>query len=623
MIQASQGLFKDELGRTLILRGVNLSGSSKIPFHPDGATFRRDGFFDHRNVSFVGRPFPLEAAEEHFTRLRAWGLTFERLLVPWEAIEHAGPGLYDRDYLDYIYAIIQKAGKYGISLFIDPHQDTWSRFSGGDGAPGWTFGAAGLDITHFKATGAAITHQEYDGTLPPMIWPSNHSKLAAATMFTLFFAGNDFAPRTKVDGVPVQDYLQGHFIKAFAELAKRIKGLPNVAGFDMFNEAGIGYTGNPDLSMAPKFRIGEAPTPYQSMLLGDGFPQELDVWELTAKGPRQMGKRLVNAGRERAWLPGRNCIWREHGVWEVGSDGQPSLLRPDYFSSVKGQAVDFNREYLRPFVNRFAAALQAVEPRTLIFMEANPRQALPEWGPQDAHNLVSAPHWYDWPVLFTKTFDPRTGSGSDGDNPLHGAREIREAYARHIRKLQREALEHLRAPTLIAETGIPFDLDGKRALRTGDFSIVVNAMERSMRAMDDALASFCLWNYSADNTNEHGDLWNDEDLSIYSPDQRSNPDDINSGGRALEAVVRPYARATAGEPLRMSFDIRRGRFEFEFRHDPACAAPTEFFIPTYRYPQGFQVTVSDGRCEIDAETQTLRYYHTDQRDIHLIKVRPA
>src|SRR5688572_21211266 len=112
MINASQGFFKDELGRTLILRGVNLGGSSKIPSRPDGATFRKEGFFDHRKVSFVGRPFPLETADEHFTRLRAWGLTFERLVVTWEAIEHAGPGLYDQDYLDYLYAVIKKAGEY-------------------------------------------------------------------------------------------------------------------------------------------------------------------------------------------------------------------------------------------------------------------------------------------------------------------------------------------------------------------------------------------------------------------------------------------------------------------------------------------------------------------------------
>ena len=137
MIRIDGSHFKDEHGRTLMLRGVNLSGGSKVPYKPDGATYIRKGFFDHRDVSFVGRPFPLHEADEHFTRLREWGFTFLRFLITWEAVEHAGPGIYDEAYLDYLCAVVEKANDYGIDLFIDPHQDVWSRFSGGDGAPGW------------------------------------------------------------------------------------------------------------------------------------------------------------------------------------------------------------------------------------------------------------------------------------------------------------------------------------------------------------------------------------------------------------------------------------------------------------------------------------------------------
>jgi hypothetical protein len=145
-------------------------------------------------------------------------------------------------------------------------------------------------------------------------------------------------------------------------------------------------------------------------------------------------------------------------------------------------------------------------------------------------------------------------------------------------------------------------------------------MDRSLRALEDALLSGTLWNYTADNTNEHGDQWNGEDLSIFSRDQQTDPQDIHSGGRALQAVVRPYARAVAGEPLRMAFDIKRKVFEFECRHDSTVTAPTELFVPNYQYPRGYSVKVSDGSVEIDREHQALRYHHTTTCDIHTIRL---
>jgi hypothetical protein len=140
-LSASHGtFFRDPQGRAVILRGVNLAGSSKIPAGTSG-THEWHGFTEQvsvGNISFVGRPFPLEEADVHFARLRAWGLTFIRFLVTWEAVEHAGPGMYDEEYLAYLHDVVAAAGRHGISVFIDPHQDVWSRFTGGDGAPAWT-----------------------------------------------------------------------------------------------------------------------------------------------------------------------------------------------------------------------------------------------------------------------------------------------------------------------------------------------------------------------------------------------------------------------------------------------------------------------------------------------------
>ena len=317
--------FKDEDGRTLLLRGANLGSTSKLPTRPNGATYSRDGFFDHRDVSFVGRPFPLEEADEHFRRLQAWGLTFLRLLVTWEAIEHAGPGQYDQEYLSYVRAIVEKAAEYGIDCFIDPHQDVWSRWTGGDGAPGWIFNVIGMDITRLDATGAAFTHQVQGDPFPRMVWPSNYSRLGAATMFTLFFGGNDFAPATLVDGEPIQEYLQRHYIDSIVQVARRLHDLPNVVGYDTLNEPGFGYIGHGDLNeVIAHALVGPLPTAFQGMLLGAGYPLEVPVWETTPEGARQIGVTQVNPDGLSVWRDGAECIWKQNGVWSDAGGTPPT-----------------------------------------------------------------------------------------------------------------------------------------------------------------------------------------------------------------------------------------------------------------------------------------------------------
>jgi hypothetical protein len=622
MIRIEGERFIDEAGRTLLLRGVNLGGSSKIPMHPDGSTHLREHFLQHRTVSFVGRPFPLQEADLHFARLRSWGFTFLRLLVTWEAIEHAGPGLYDQDYLNYIVALVHKAAEYDIHLFIDSHQDVWSRFTGGDGAPGWTLEAVGMKLEALHAAGAVFVHQMHGDPFPRMIWPTNGSKLATATMFTLFFAGNDFAPQTRIDGEPVQDYLQRHYCDALVQLAQRLRDCPNVLGYDTLNEPLHGYIGMQNLNQFDGvLRIGASPTPYQGMLLGAGYAQEVEEWKITVLGPRRIGKQFVNEKKVSIWREDAEDVWQQHGVWERGSDGQPRLLRSDYFTQVQGRTVNFSQDYYRPFANRFAHAIRAVHPGAAIFIETEVGHVPPSWGAGDAAQIVYAPHWYDGLTLMMKHYTTWLVADMDDFKVVFGPRATQRSVAAQLRRFRQQAREQLgNCPVLVGETGIPFDMDGGKAYRTGNFQAQSAAANRVFRGIEDTLSHCTWWNYTADNDNQHGDQWNGEDLSIFSRDQQGDAEKIDAGGRSLDAIVRPYPRAVAGTLQALRFDPRRGVFVCTFRHDPQVTAPTEIFIPTLQYPHGYQVKVSDGSFEHYPDRQLGVYHHTAVQTEHTIRI---
>lgn len=616
---------KDEQGRTLILRGANLGGSSKVPARPDGATYRGEGFFDHRAVSFVGRPFPLAEADEHFSRLRAWGLTFLRFIVTWEAVEHLGPGEYDEAYLDYVRAALQKANEHGIQAFIDPHQDVWSRWTGGDGAPGWTLEAVGIDLSRLHLTGAAISHPTHGDPFPRMIWPTNYSKLGAATMFTLFFGGNDFAPLTQIDGVPAQEYLQSHFIKAMQQVALRVRDLPNVVGYDSLNEPGSGYLGVADLGQQHPgpLALGVMPTAFQGMAAASGYPQEVAVYEIGLQGFQPAGRVMLNAGRVRLWRPGYDCPWKQNGVW-TDANGAPELLRPQHFArKPDGSAVDAANDYLKPFIVRYIQAMRTVHPEALFFIEGFPAGAHPHWSADDPPGVVNGGHWYDFMTLFTKQFNPDFNVNFRTMEPVMGAANVQQLFTAQLAAIRESSSVDMGGvPTLIGEFGLPFDLDDKSAYTRGNFDLHMQALDMYYNAMDANLLNCTIWNYTPDNSNARGDLWNDEDLSIFSRDQQDKDwrEDIHAGGRGTAAVVRPYARAVAGEPLRMRFDRATRVFELEFRHDPAISAPTEIFVPDFQYPHGCIVELSDGSYRLEGDTLFIE--HTAGQAVHRVRLLP-
>lgn len=93
-IHTVDGNFVDNSGRTLLLRGVNLSGSSKAPVNEP--SYLKEALWEageSGDESFRGRPLNLEdgSADVHLARLRGWGFNMLRFPVTWEALEHEGP----------------------------------------------------------------------------------------------------------------------------------------------------------------------------------------------------------------------------------------------------------------------------------------------------------------------------------------------------------------------------------------------------------------------------------------------------------------------------------------------------------------------------------------------------
>jgi hypothetical protein len=207
------------------------------------------------------------------------------------------------------------------------------------------------------------------------VWPTNYTKLASSTMFTLFFAGDTFAPFKTYNDTSVQQYLQSHFINCFAHLAERLSDLDAVLGFEVMNEPHCGYIGLPTLSKYDSvinLIFGDSPTPLQGLALGDGIPQEVDVYVKSWPVPtRRSHSRVINQSKTSAWLDGHGCIWRDHGVWGLDDAGQPKILKDQYFTNhpESGKPISFYDNFYVPFVNAYARAIQNVRQEWMCFVE--------------------------------------------------------------------------------------------------------------------------------------------------------------------------------------------------------------------------------------------------------------
>lgn len=183
--------FVDDLGRQVILNGVNVGSKNK-----------EEGYI-------------FQSGPELYAKLKKQGVNTIRFLIIWDGLEPE-PGVYNEAYLKEIDQRIQWAADNNIFVVLDMHQDLYSvKYS--DGAPEW----ATLDEGKPHTTGA--------------IWSDAY--LLSEAVQTSF--DNFWLNKPAADGVGIQD----RYIALWQHIAKRYANNKTVIGYDLMNEPFPGSSG--------------------------------------------------------------------------------------------------------------------------------------------------------------------------------------------------------------------------------------------------------------------------------------------------------------------------------------------------------------------------------------------
>jgi len=206
LIKAEGHSFKDAQGRCVLLRGVDLSNSAKVP------------------------PFNPLPRLSLLPKMREWGINNIRLAFIWEAFEPEA-GHYNFAYLDMLAQIVDAAGKVGITSIIDFHSDAFSRYSVGGCGSGFPKWAIPPNVAPWIPSTVPLCS----------IWPATS---AAESLFpesgyhqtVEAFYNNTYGARTR-------------FLEAWIQIARYFRNNKNIIAYDILNEP----WGNEKSQLAPLY----------------------------------------------------------------------------------------------------------------------------------------------------------------------------------------------------------------------------------------------------------------------------------------------------------------------------------------------------------------------------------
>lgn len=213
----------DEHGRQVLLRGVNADGlvdyyrpDLRVPYPTDAASYA-GGACPRDDPTVEG----VVLCERDFAQMRALGYDAIRLNLSWSLLEPS-PGRIDSRYLARIAQVVGWARAAGIYVVLDMHQDAWSKY-----------------LYSTSADHCAAPYQAIRGFDGAPRWASIHTQPVCALRGVRELdpaVREDFAKFFRDARAPDGVGLREHFISAIAALARRFRGDPTVAGYELINE---------------------------------------------------------------------------------------------------------------------------------------------------------------------------------------------------------------------------------------------------------------------------------------------------------------------------------------------------------------------------------------------------
>lgn len=183
-----------------------------MKLHPNGLVLRdelgRQRIFRGENICFKNPDFSPSFIKNflntRFNKLHKAGTNLVRLGTTWASIE-GREGVYNEEIISIFHDFVKKCEKTGVYVYLDMHQDLYSRVFYGDGMPKWAVDSS-IKPKHFMA-----------------IWAEGYFYMDSVQQGFYDFWHN-------------KNNVQDKFIKAWAHFARAFDDCENVIGYDYLNE---------------------------------------------------------------------------------------------------------------------------------------------------------------------------------------------------------------------------------------------------------------------------------------------------------------------------------------------------------------------------------------------------